>query len=386
MVRVLVVDDEISTSRMLARSLQRLGFTVDTAGTAEEALDQLEAAAPHVMVLDFELPDMDGAELCVQLRGDPRPAISELPIVLLTAHSGEEEEVRCLEAGANDFVSKPISVAVLVARIQTQLRLRAMRTELQEQNAELEEWRRVREADLEAAQATQRAMIPTRPPVIGGWDVAAFYQPLIQVGGDAYGWESLDPEHWIFWIADATGHGSSAALLTALARLLFQHASEQSMSPAEILHQVNQNLFAVFGGRSFLTAACAVLEPNAGRITFAAAGHPPLLIGRAGGEVERLEAGGTLLGLGENFLITEAVADLHPGDTALLYTDGLISGVGADGHRMDIDDLVAIFRTGPRANTVLEATLRGLTAAVANGEFSDDLAAIALQRSPAPIR
>ncbi|MDB6149312.1 MAG: Response regulator receiver modulated serine phosphatase [Chthoniobacter sp.] len=375
-----MVDDEAATRRMLERALQRLGFVVLSAANGQQALSLLETEAPDVMVLDFELPDMDGAEVCLKLRQSDRPELAELPIVLLTAHTGEEEEVRCLAAGANDYVTKPVSVAVLEARLRTQLRLRAMRTELQGQNAELEEWHRVRQLDLEAAQATQRAMIPIRPPQLQGWDIASLYQPLIQVGGDAFGWESLGKGRWLFWIADATGHGASAALLTALARLLFQHAGSLSGSPAEILRLVNQDFFAVFNGRSFMTAACAAVQVENGELTFSSAGHPPLLVLRDGGKLDRLEAGGTLLGLTERFEAAEETTLLARGDTALLYTDGLFSFARGE-ERMTLHDLAGKVTAGPTAQRVLEDTLRAVISSVGNAECSDDLAALALRRT-----
>ena len=78
-----------------------------------------------------------------QLRADPNPAIAQIPAIMLTGHGGEESEVRCLEAGADDFVTKPINIAVLRARIETQLRLRSMRRQLEKQNEELEAWRKI---------------------------------------------------------------------------------------------------------------------------------------------------------------------------------------------------------------------------------------------------
>lgn len=374
------MDDEAATRTLLTRALEKRGFVVESVATGREALARLENAPPALVVLDFDLPDMNGEAICRQLRDDERAELAELPIVLLTAHAGEEEELRCLSAGANDFVTKPVSVAVLEARIRTQLRLRAMRAELQQQNAELEEWRRVRELDLNAAQATQRALIPSRLPRLAGWEVATHYQPLIEVGGDAYGWEPLECGHWLFWIADATGHGASAALLTALARVIFQHAGSVSKSPAEILRLVNQDLFAVCGGQTFMTAACAVLRPGHSGIAWSSAGHPPLLVARADGGVERVEAGSLLLGMSENLDTTEATVALAPGDVALLYTDGLFSGTKAGGQRMSLDDLTAGFAARSRAASTLEATMRGLAGAAAGAGFDDDVAVIALQR------
>jgi len=99
---------------------------------------------------------------------DPNPAIAQIPVIMLTGYG--ENEVTCLNAGADDFVIKPINAEVLRARIETQLRLHSMRVQLQQQNQELEAWRRNLERDLAAARLTQQALIPQKPPTLPGWE------------------------------------------------------------------------------------------------------------------------------------------------------------------------------------------------------------------------
>ncbi len=107
-------------------------------------------------------------KFCGTCAADKDPAIAQLPAIMLTGHGGEESEVLCLDAGADDFVTKPINQAVLRARIDTQLRLRSMREQLQQQNDELEAWRTNLERDLAAARLTQQSLIPQKPPVPRG--------------------------------------------------------------------------------------------------------------------------------------------------------------------------------------------------------------------------
>jgi DNA-binding response OmpR family regulator len=99
------------------------------------------------------------------LRADADPAIAQLPAIMLTGDGGEESEVLCLEAGANDFVTKPINLPVLRARIDTQLRLQSLRRQLQQQNDELEAWRENLERDLAAARLTQQSLEPAGVPI-----------------------------------------------------------------------------------------------------------------------------------------------------------------------------------------------------------------------------
>src|SRR5438874_5194791 len=321
--RILVADDDATSRRLLTRILTRAGFDYTESPDRMDAMNLLQADPPSLLLLDFDMPGMDGAEVLKQLRRDSDAAIAQIPTIMLTGHGGEESEVLCLEAGADDFVTKPINQAVLRARIDTQLRLRSMRRQLQAQNDELEAWRRNLERDLAAARLTQQSLIPQKPPVLPGWDIAACYWPVIQVGGDIYGWIRMADGRTLFWIADATGHGASAALLTTLAKLLFHHGAVENDEPAEIMEAVNNDFRSIFGARSFMTAMCVALDAATGRASVVGAGHPPLLVARTGGRTESIPSSAPPLGLLERSEFVEATADLEPGDAFLLYTDGI---------------------------------------------------------------
>ena len=228
---ILLADDEAVSRRLLSEALQRAGFDVRQAADGAEALRLAASDAPDLLVLDFEMPHLDGAEVCRALRNSDREDWQTLPVIMLTAHTEEAEEISCLQAGANDFVTKPVSRGVLTARIRTQLRLRSLADELRRQNDELARWRTAHEADLAAAHATQQVLIPTLAPVVPGWSVQTIYEPVIEVGGDVFGWRPAGQGSWLFWLADATGHGAAAALFTALASQLFR-ASVRQRAPA----------------------------------------------------------------------------------------------------------------------------------------------------------
>ena len=216
-------------------ALGEAGYLCRESASGIDALQLVHEEAPSLLLLDFHMPGLNGAEFLSRLRSDADPALAQLPAIMLTGDGGEESEVLCLEAGANDFVTKPINLPVLRARIETQLRLQSMRRQLQQQNNELEAWRENLERDLAAARLTQQSLIPQKPPFLPGWEVAAAYRPVIQVGGDIYGWLRMADGRTLFWIADATGHGAAAALLTTLAKLLFHHGSGDHARPAQIM-------------------------------------------------------------------------------------------------------------------------------------------------------
>jgi sigma-B regulation protein RsbU (phosphoserine phosphatase) len=332
-----------------------------------------------LLLLDFDMPRMNGAEVLKNLRGDADPQIAQLPAIMLTGHGGEESEVRCLEAGADDFVTKPINQAVLRARIETQLRLRSMRDQLQQQNMELEAWRHNLERDLAAARLTQQSLIPQKPPNLPDWDVAAAYRPVIQVGGDIYGWLRMADGRMLFWIADATGHGASAALLTTLAKLLFQHGATENTGPADIMRVVNSDFRSIFGARSFMTAMCVALEPESGAATVVGAGHPPLLVARKAGAVESFASCCPPLGLLEDSQFTAKTVTLSPGDAFLLYTDGVHGGRQDSNLREASDRLAELLQTpAPTAQELVNRVLAQTNSH--DGAAPDDVAIVAVQR------
>jgi sigma-B regulation protein RsbU (phosphoserine phosphatase) len=377
---ILLVEDDDVSRQLLAHALERRGYEVIECADGHEALQIIETSGPVLLVVDYEMPELTGAQVCEMIRKHENQAIATLPIILLTAHTGEEHEVESLASGADDFITKPINVTILKARIDTQIRLHEMRMQLQQQNSELESWRQAHELDLQAASLTQQAILPVRPPPLDGWDVAAHYQPVIQIGGDIFDWLRLPDGGWLFWIADATGHGVSAALHTALIKLLFRHAAAESSEPCKILIAVNTEYYSVFKGKSFMTAACVAVRSGDGRIQFAGAGHPPLFIIRAGASAETLPSLSPPLGIVAALHCEEAGAAVAPGDTVLLYTDGLYSGANAEGERLTPDDLRHYFpATSISAADFLDRTVAAVSES-ADGLLPDDLAAIALRR------
>ena len=379
--RILVVDDDATSRKMLVRTLSSAGYDCYESDNGAETLKLVHGEQPSLLLLDFDMPGLDGAEVLKRMRADRDPTVAQIPAIMLTGHGGEESEVLCLEAGADDFVTKPINTAVLRARIETQLRLRSMRRQLQQQNEELEEWRHNLERDLAAARLTQQSLIPQKPPAIPGWEVAACYRPVIQVGGDIYGWLRMRDGRILFWIADATGHGASAALLTALAKLLFHHGSVEHDAPAAIMQAVNNDFRNIFGARSFMTAMCVALDPASGRANVVGAGHPPLLIARHDGGADSIASSAPPLGLVERARFIETIVNLGRGEAFVLYTDGLFGAANGEKPRLTPEHLAkTIDPAAPSAEALLMSMMNQATPADGEHSLPDDVAALAVRR------
>ena len=378
---ILVVDDDAMSRRVLAQLLSAAGYNCRVSNDGSEALETIHARPPSLLLLDFDMPGLNGAEVLRRLRSDEDPAVAQIPAIMLTAHGSDQSEVSCLQAGADDFVTKPVNASVLRARIETQLRLRSMRRQLERQNDELEKWRRDLERDLAAARLTQQSLIPQKPLLLPGWQIATCYHPVIQVGGDIYGWLRMKDGRVLFWIADGTGHGAAAALLTTLAKLLFHHGSMDHDSPASLMEGVDNDFRSTFGARSFMTAMCVALDPATGQAQVVGAGHPPLLVVHHNGTTESIASVAPPLGMIKRAAFTETAIDLEPGDAFLLYTDGLLRWAKDERHRVTPEQLEkALDHSAPSAEALLKRIVAQTAPENSAKTAPDDVAAIAVRR------
>ncbi|HEY0632623.1 MAG TPA: SpoIIE family protein phosphatase [Thermoleophilaceae bacterium] len=187
------------------------------------------------------------------------------------------------------------------------------------------------------AHTLQAELLPSRLPTIPGVDVAVRYRAageLNEVGGDFYDVFERRDQGWAFEIGDVSGKGAEAAAVTALARHTVRTASLQPASPRELLETLNEALLVQRAGSEFCTVCLIGLslaaDRSLGRLTVALGGHPPALVLRANGVVEALGVSGTLLGVFWDPQLREMEAELRPGDTVLLYTDGVTEAGSPD--------------------------------------------------------
>jgi PAS domain S-box-containing protein len=231
------------------------------------------------------------------------------------------------------------------------------------------------------ARTLQQSLLPEQLPEIPGFELASHYRPALEtgvVGGDFYEiWPVKDS--WMIVMGDVTGKGVEAAALTALARHTLRTASEFRDSPAELLALLDRTL-KQRSALSVCTALC--LRLRGGHIELAAGGHPlPLLL--AGHDVEEVGHPGPLLGAFPGVSWAEQSLELQPGDTLVLYTDGVTDGLGEGRERFGIERLRATLAA--LASATAQEVIAGLAENVSSfqlGAPADDTAAVALRRLP----
>lgn len=311
---VLVVDDATANLQVVHAMLKD-DFRVRVATSGAKALALVkDKPQPDLILLDVMMPDMDGYEVCSILKATPEA--KDIPVIFLTGKTKCDEETRGFEVGAVDYIHKPFSPAVVRARVHTHLMLKEAREQLARQLLSINH-------ELEMAREIQLSILPHETPKIAGLEIAARYLPMTSVAGDFYDFIVVDEKRVGILVADVSGHGLPAALIASMLKAALSAQIPHAFDSGRVLAGLNQSLYGKFQ-RHFATAVYAFVDMEKNSITYAAAGHPPLLLWRAstGGATE-VSQNGLPLGLILEANYSAVEVPVEAGDKAILYTDGI---------------------------------------------------------------
>jgi predicted ester cyclase len=242
------------------------------------------------------------------------------------------------------------------------------------------------EQELRVARRIQHASLPKEVPTLEGWQISPFYRPAREVGGDFYDFHLLSARRLGLLVGDATGKGVPAALVMSTTCGMLQLAAQTSgsISPGEVLAQVNETLFARIPSNMFVTCFYAILDPESASLSYANAGHDLPYLSRSDGDVEELRARGMPLGLMPGMGYEEKEIVLEEGEAALFYSDGLVEAHDPQGEMLGFPRLRALVAEYGEERSLGEALLEELYSFVGEGwEQEDDITLLTLRRSSA---
>lgn len=403
---VLVVDDSRAQRRILSASLQRWGFSVREAASGLEALEICRRNSPDLVMSDWMMPGMDGLEFCREFRDLPSESYGYF--ILLTSKSGKEEIAHGLDAGADDFLTKPVNASELRARIAAGDRILRMERELTEKNRlvkstldELQSLYDALDSDLIEAKKLQQSLVSDRYRDFGPAEVSLMLRSSGHVGGDLVGFFPVNSTHIGLYGIDVSGHGISSALMTArLAGYLSAVTPEQNVAlrrmpdgsyalkpPAETIAALNQMVLNEMETEHYFTLLLADVNLSTGKVTIAQAGHPYPALQRANGRVEMIGTGGLPVGLIDGAEYEDFEVTMGPGDRLMIHSDGIVECADPDGALLDDNGLAQILTDlrQTRGMACLESLLWKLVAFAQTDDLSDDVSGVLLEFKPSPI-
>jgi sigma-B regulation protein RsbU (phosphoserine phosphatase) len=397
--RVLVVDDSRAQRMLLASLLRRWGHEVVDCGTADAALAAARDPSIDLVISDWVMPGLTGPDFCRHIRAN-RPT-SYAYVILLTSKTGDDALAEGLEAGADDFLTKPVRPPELRARLNAGARIVAMQRDVVEKNGlltgALKEIRTLYDAldaDLDEARRLQRAQMQDRARRYGPVDVSLWLKASGHIGGDMVGAFPVEGDTVGVFGLDVSGHGVASAMIAARVAGILSAASPdqnialtrcadggfRAVSPDKAASRLNRMILSEMRSDRYFTLALGFFDIHSGRLSMVQAGHPHPLVLRADGEIEFVGTGGLPIGLIDGATFDRFDVTLRPGDRVLIYSDGLVECPGADGEVLEEEGLVQLVRAAAthRGLHFLSALEDGLARFAGTSGFPDDASAVLL--------
>ena len=407
--RLLVVDDDGANRQILFDLLTPRGYEVTLAEDGERALALAEQEVFDLVLLDITMPGIDGFEVLKRMRESQ--GRSELPVIMVTGRNERGHVVRALDGGANDYVTKPLDLPVVVARLRTQLSLKraydhilslehnleVRHAELEKANAELENTYEQMKGDLRSAAGVQRSLLPASLPAIPGVRFTWAFRPCADLAGDILNVFTVDDDHVAFYLLDVSGHGVRAALLSVTLSRILTHVPDQPSlvcrrtaggrleptPPAIVAEELNRRFQLDLNSWQYFTIFYGVLNTQTYELRYVSAGQPgPVHVPGEGDPVD-LSRPVFAIGWVPEPHYQERRLQLEPGDRLYLYSDG-IDEARNDAKELFGSDRVVHAIGQHRSLSLKDSVMRVMKAAESHAgrPFEDDVSALAVEIDP----
>ena len=360
--RILVVDDEPGMLRAVDRVLSKDHHVVGTR-LSREALSMAGDFHPELAIVDIRMPDLDGFELMAQLKA----RFSGIDVILMTGSVDDLDDklVRAIRSPAFYFIQKPFDREVLRTLVDRCLELRWRREEHRLKLNRLE-------TEMAEARAFQQSLLPDRETVVNGVAVCCRYTPSSALGGDLYDYAASTGRTALL-IADVSGHGVSAAMLTGIVKSAFHASHVDGFEPAAVVQRVSMGL-AAFSPDRFVTMVAALISPEERQLRYVNAGHPPVALWGRTREPRWLHSTGPLVSPALMESTWESpVVPIHEGDHLLLYTDGISDALADDNGKSEKGFTRIIDRESEGGAPLLDTILADVHRRLAGRPQPDDL-------------
>jgi diguanylate cyclase (GGDEF)-like protein len=380
--KILAIDDTPINLQLLMVAL-KLDFDLQITTSGALGLEFAAETLPDLILLDVMMPEMDGFETCRRFKADAR--FRDIPIIFLTALGDVQAESTGLSLGAADYIAKPVNVDTAQQRIRNLLEREALRKEIQTQFNELKRatdlLQASRQRELEFGNAIQHTLLQgVIPKGIEGASVSSFSEPSQVVDGDFSDIRRLHTNSFDVLVGDVMGKGVGAALIGAGVRSAYHQVLADLQvvkafgtvlpTPAEIVNELHRVVTPrLVELSSFVTLALYRFDLEAGTLTCVNAGHTPgLLLSARQGEVLTIMGDNMPIGVLPDEVYVEVCVPIGPGDSLLVYSDGITEACNAGGEQYGQERLIAAFEAGRKAALVpfalldsIQQTLRGFT-------------------------
>ena len=361
--RILVVDDEPGMLRAVERVLSGTHHVIGTR-SSRDALSLAVEFNPELAIVDIRMPDLDGFELMAGLKA----RFPDLDVILMTGSVDDLDEklVRAIRSAAFFFIQKPFDREVLKTLVERCLELRWRREEHRRHLKRLE-------TEMAEARAFQHSLLPEREAAVNRVAICCRYTPCSGLGGDLYDYAAASAGHTALLIADVSGHGVSAAMLTGVVKSAFHASQVDGFEPLAVVERVWRSL-AAFSPERFVTLVAALVAPDERQLRYVNAGHPSIVLWTERCTPEWLESTGPIVSpVLPGSVWDERAVPIDVGHQLLLYTDGVSEVLAGAEDDAEARIVATIDRDSEGGAPLLEAILAAVRRDLAGSDQPDDL-------------
>jgi len=369
MAQILIIDDDSTTQLVLERTLSVQGYNITLASDGEEGLIKAKAIRPALIICDWIMPRKNGLEVCSQIKSTPE--LSTTFFILLTSLDSVEDRVKGLDAGADDFLCKPIEMNELKARVRAGLRLHQLSQDLQIQKQLLE-------SELAEAAEYVGTILP-EPLNHSSLSIDVCFIPSRQLGGDSFDYFWLDDHHLVFYLLDVSGHGLRASLPSlAVVNLLRSRglSNVDYYQPDTVLRGLNQAFQMSDRNDKYFTIWYGVYDNRNRELVYSSAGHPPaVLLTSANQSIEqRLKTPGVPVGMFPNIRYVNATCQITANSSLYVFSDGIYEIEQQPNAHWGLERLINLLKKYQQTpERDLERLLKYVRGWHPNFQFEDDL-------------
>jgi sigma-B regulation protein RsbU (phosphoserine phosphatase) len=378
--RLLIVDNDQLSRDILSRNLKREGYAIEVETDGLHALERLKEGKFDLLLWEVTLPSLSGFDLLTRIKKDT--ALQHIPVVLLSEQAESENVIRCIEAGAEDYLSKPFNPALLKARIRGSMERKALRDQEQKLLATIKAQQERLTSELNEASAYLRSLLPQplTEPLATDWR----FIPSSELGGDSFGYRWIDDDHFSLYLLDVCGHGVGAALLSVAALNVLRSGAMQGTdfrNPEAVLGAINRAFPMEEQNGRYFTLWYGVYQRSTRTMTYGSGGHPPaLLIVPGEAAPKKLVAKGMMIGGMPMSKYKAQACEIPPGSRLFLFCDGAYELTTAEGRAYTYDEFAEILAKLPANIPVdLDALVAQIRTLNDSKPLDDDLSIITVQ-------
>lgn len=366
MFKILVIDDDPAVQILLKRMLEKQGYQVVAVSNGENGIEKAVVSRPAMIICDWLMPGLSGLDVCRYIKKDPN--LSTTFFILLTSLDSVADRVKGLDAGADDFITKPIEQNEMRARVRAGLRLHQMSQDLKAQ-------KQILEAELSEAADYVRSLLPT--PMIHPFNINYTFIPSQQLGGDCFDYYWLDPDYLAIYLLDTAGHGLKATLPSISVLNLLRSRALKDLNyyqPKEVLNALNSTFQMSYQNDKYFTIWYGVYNRIKRELIYSSAGHPPAILLSENNNVQLLKTPGMPIGMFPEVKYTNGFSKIEKDSTLYIFSDGAYEISLSDGQLMGLENFIQrVQRLYHVSSSPLENILNCLVDLNSKNTFDDDL-------------